>query len=152
MFVFSLLLQNMDRISRLYEIQRRLETTRKSSIPMVSPYFHLLAGSIPRRIGQTIFQISVWVATWTNFVVAFNLAIPKQLDYFSGQEMILKGVFGCNGGVRDTNEIHIIPISSNGMMNIVVCGVINVLESQYNADLFTQNIYDQIKMLCNDDS
>jgi hypothetical protein len=138
-------LQNMDCISRMYEIQKSLEIMRNSSMPIVFPMALLFGGVLPRWIGYSLNQLSSLIATSTqlNMIFASNFAIPKTLVDCNGHRILTMLGTSCEGG----GGIHMVPVSCNGMMLVSLMGGENVLGSQENADCITNSIYEQIEKI-----
>jgi hypothetical protein len=144
MSVFSVPLESMDWVSRMYEIQKSLEIMRKSSFQVVIPYVHLLAGFLPRSLGHFIYHASCTeIPTQVDIIAVSNLAKPKESHSFNGHKIVYL-MTSC-GAVIGSNALHIFPVSCNGNMIVTVVGDVNVLESQRNVNLITESIYDQIQ-------
>jgi hypothetical protein len=126
----------------MYEIQKRFEIMRKSSFPLGTRYAIQIGGLLPNCRTPFFNQFGRWIISRIYFIFASNLAIPKHLDNWI--EYPIVGAFATCAGVSDSNVIHIIPVSCNGLMNVTIIGEKRILESQKNVALLTDQVYEQI--------
>jgi succinate dehydrogenase/fumarate reductase cytochrome b subunit len=146
MATFTLPLKDMDCISRMYEIQKRIEKMKKSSFPVISSLLHSIGGFFPRWLGLSVYYFIGWTSSFLRFAVISNFAVPRFKNFIGYPVSTL---FATSGIIVGTNGIHIFPSSCNGYLAVGIIGDIKVLKSKEKAARIVESIHYQFQNILN---